>query len=95
MNYRRKKRRKKIAVEVKRFISSSAISEFHKPLGQFINYRTALSQKEPDRIMYLAFSNTIYETFFILELIQIIIKTQNIKLIIYNPNREEISQWIN
>ncbi|MFN6069021.1 MAG: element excision factor XisH family protein [Pseudanabaena sp.] len=45
--------------------------------------------------MYLAFSNTIYETFFILELIQIIIKTQNIKLIIYNPNREEISQWIN
>lgn len=85
----------KIAVEVKRFISGSAISEFHKPLGQFINYRTALSQKEPDRIMYLAFSNTIYETFFILELIQIIIKTQNIKLIIYNPNREEISQWIN
>lgn len=86
---------KKIAVEVKSFISSSAISEFHKALGQFINYRTALSQKEPDRIMYLAVPNTIYETFFKLELIQLIIKTQNIKLIIYNPNREEIRQWIN
>ncbi len=85
----------KIAVEVKSFISGSAISEFHKALGQFINYRTALSQKEPDRIMYLAVPNTIYETFFKLELIQIIIKNQNIKLIIYNPSREEIAQWIN
>ncbi|BBC25461.1 XisH family protein [Pseudanabaena sp. ABRG5-3] len=85
----------KIAVEVKSFISGSAISEFHKALGQFINYRTALSQKEPDRIMYLAVPNTIYETFFKLELIQLIIKTQNIKLIVYNPNREEIAQWIN
>lgn len=28
----------KIAVEVKSFISGSAISEFHKALGQFINY---------------------------------------------------------
>jgi hypothetical protein len=85
----------KIAVEVKSFISGSAISEFHKALGQFINYRTALSQKEPDRIMYLAVPNAIYETFFKLELIQLIIKNQSIKLIVYNPNREEIAQWIN
>ncbi|MEI6329274.1 MAG: XisH family protein [Pseudanabaena sp. ELA645] len=85
----------KIAVEVKSFISSSAISEFHKALGQFINYRTALSQKEPERIMYLAVPNTTYETFFKLELIQLVIKTQNIKLIIYNPNKKEIEKWIN
>ncbi|MEA5618298.1 XisH family protein [Cronbergia sp. UHCC 0137] len=85
----------KIAVEVKSFVSSSAISEFHKALGQFINYRTAISQKEPERIMYLAVPNITYETFFKLELIQLVIKTQNIKLIIYNPNKEEIEQWIN
>jgi len=85
----------KIAIEVKSFIGSSAISEFHKALGQFINYRTALSQKEPERIMYLAVPNITYETFFKLELIQLVIKTQNIKLIVYNPNREEIQQWIN
>jgi len=84
----------KIAIEVKSFIGSSAISEFHKALGQFINYRTALSQKEPERIMYLAVPNITYETFFKLELIQLVIKTQNIKLIVYNPNKEEIEQWI-
>ncbi|MBE9250686.1 MULTISPECIES: element excision factor XisH family protein [Dolichospermum] len=36
-----------------------------------------------------------YETFFKLELIQLVIKVQNIKLIVYNPNKEEIEQWIN
>ena len=85
---------KKIAVEVKSFISGSAISEFHKALGQFINYRTALNQKQPERELYLAIPNTIYETFFKLELIQLVIKTQTIKLIVYNPDREAIEQWI-
>ena len=86
---------RKIAIEVKSFIGSSAISEFHKALGQFINYRTALSQKEPERIMYLAVPNITYEIFFKLELIQLVIRTQDIKLIVYNPNKDELEQWIN
>ncbi len=88
------KEEEKIAVEVKSFISGSTISEFHKTVGQFINYRIALSQKQPKREMYLAIPNTTYETFFKLELIQLVIKTQNIKLIVYDPYREEIEQWI-
>jgi hypothetical protein len=84
----------KIAVEVKSFISGSTISEFHKALGQLINYRVALSQKQPEREIYLAVPNTTYEIFFKLELIQLVIKSQNIKLIIYNPDQEVIQQWI-
>jgi hypothetical protein len=84
----------KIAVEVKSFIGSSAISEFHKALGQFINYKTALSQKQPERTMYLAVPIATYETFFKLELIQLVIKTQSIRLIVYNPSKQEIEQWI-
>lgn len=84
----------KIAVEVKSFIGSSAISEFHKALGQFINYKTALSQKQPERTMYLAVPIATYETFFKLELIQLVIKTQGIRLIVYNPSKQEIEQWI-
>jgi XisH protein len=84
----------KIAVEVKSFIGSSAISEFHKSLGQLINYRTVLSQKQPDREIYLAVPITTYEIFFKLELVQLVIKNQQIKLIVYNPDREEIDQWI-
>ena len=84
----------KIAVEVKSFIGSSAISEFHKALGQFINYKIALSQKQPERKMYLAVPIATYETFFKLELIQLVIKTQGIRLIVYNPSKQEIEQWI-
>lgn len=35
----------KIAVEIKSFISSSNISEFHTALGQFLNYRVALEEQ--------------------------------------------------
>ncbi|MGB3507720.1 MAG: XisH family protein, partial [Microcoleaceae cyanobacterium] len=75
----------KIAVEVKSFISASAISAFHKALGEFINYRTALNQNELQRALDLAVPHTTYETFFKLELIQLVIQTKNIKLITYNP----------
>ncbi|OIP73537.1 MAG: fatty-acid oxidation protein subunit alpha [Oscillatoriales cyanobacterium CG2_30_44_21] len=85
----------KIAVEIKSFIGSSAISEFHRALGQFINYKAVLSQKQPERIMYLAVPIATYETFFKLELIQLVIKNQGISLIVYNPTKQEIEQWIN
>lgn len=55
----------KIAVEIKSFLAkSSAIYEFHTALGQFINYRAALKQDEPDRILYLAVPLNTYNNFF-------------------------------
>lgn len=85
----------KIAVEIKSFIGSSTISEFHTALGQFINYRVALSQKDPDRQLYLAVPYLIYESFFRLELIQIVAQSQELKLLIYDPELETIERWIN
>ena len=84
-----------IAVEIKSFIKGSAITEFHAALGQFINYRTLLKQKEPERELYLAAPVSIYEPFLRLELIQIVIREQNLKLILYNPEQEVIEKWIN
>jgi hypothetical protein len=43
----------KIAVEIKSFISTSAISDFHTALGQFLNYRIMLEVNEPERLLYL------------------------------------------
>ena len=63
-------------------------------MGQLINYRVALSQKQPEREIYLAVPNTTHEIFFKLELIQLVIKSQNIKLIVYNPDQEVIQEWI-
>ena len=41
----------KIAVEIKSFISPSTISDFHLAHGQFLDYRYALEDEEPERIL--------------------------------------------
>ncbi|MEH2401650.1 element excision factor XisH family protein [Nostoc sp.] len=85
----------KIAVEVKSFFKTSVISEFHTALGQFINYRLALSEQEPDRTLYLAVPIDTYTSFFTIRLVQNIIKTYQLKLITYQPVTEDIVEWIN
>lgn len=90
------KHNQKIAVEIKSFLSrSSAISEFHTALGQFINYRAALRQENPDRVLYLAVPAFAYNNFFKLDFPQMMLQENQVKLIIYDPDSEVISQWKN
>ena len=84
----------KIAVEIKSFVSGSDINEFHTALGQYLNYCQALEEHEPNRIAYLAVPNETYQDFFQLAFVQRSIQRYHIKLIIYDPKREEIRQWI-
>jgi hypothetical protein len=85
----------KIAVEIKSFIGTSAISDFHTALGQFLNYRIMLEINEPDRLLYLAGPLETYQTFFQSRFAQMAINRYQIKLIVYDPLLEEIVQWIN
>ena len=84
----------KIAVEIKSFIGDSDISSFHTALGQYLNYCQALEELEPDRVVYLAMPNETYEDFGQLSFIQRSLSRYQVKLIIYDPEREEIIQWI-
>lgn len=86
---------RKIAVEVKSFVSGSTISEFHTALGQFLNYRIALeASEEPDRILYLAVPRDVYQTFLRFEPAKTAINRYDVRLIVYNSDREAIEQWI-
>lgn len=86
----------KIAVEVKSFLEkSSAISEFHTALGQFINYRGALRRRQPERVLYLAVPLTTYKTFFQLDFPQAMIEENQVKMIIYDVEQEVIVKWRN
>ncbi len=87
--------RQKIAVEIKSFISTSAISDFHTALGQFLNYRIMLEVNEPERQLYLAVPIDAYETFFLSRFAQASIDRYQLKLIVYEPLAEEIVKWIN
>lgn len=89
------KNNEKIAVEIKTFLNPSAISEFHKVVGQFLNYRFALKAEDPDRVLYLAIPLEIYDTFFARRFVQLIIQEYQIKLIVFDSAKEEIVQWQN
>jgi len=86
---------KKIAVEVKSFLAPSTISEFHTALGQFINYRCALAESEPERILYLAVSLNAQTTFFQQRFIQTVIQSVSVKLLVFDPTNDSIVRWIN
>jgi XisH protein len=83
----------KIAVEIKSFISPSAVSDFHTALGQFLNYQIMLDLNEPDRQLYLAVPLETYETFFQTRFAQIAVQRHRLKLMVYDPLLEEIVQW--
>jgi XisH protein len=85
---------KKIAVEVKSFISPSNISDFHTALGQFLNYRDALAIAEPDRQLFLAVRLPVYETFFQKRFISASVNRYQINLLIYDVAQEVIVQWL-
>lgn len=80
---------------VKSFLKTSKITEFYHAFGQFFPYKVALQQLEPDRILYLAVPDYIYEALFNEILIKSLLEQYPIKLIIYVADREEIQTWIN
>lgn len=84
----------KIAVEIKSFLGASKISQFYSAYGQFLTYRFALNKQEPDRILYLAIDNDIYEKFFLTSFIKNIVEENKVYLVIYDVENEIIEQWI-
>ncbi len=85
----------KIAVEVKGFINPSVINDFHAALGRFLNYRLALQMTDSSRILYLAVPVDIFNTFFQERFIQAAIVQYDLKILVYEPNAEEIAEWKN
>ncbi|MBD2497228.1 fatty-acid oxidation protein subunit alpha [Nostoc sp. MBR 210] len=83
----------KIAVEIKSFLAPSNLSEFHTALGQFLNYRIVLREKQPERELYLAVNLETYNDFFSRRLPQLSIIEYQLKLIIFDPVQEEIITW--
>jgi hypothetical protein len=87
------KAERKIAVEVKSFLNNSAITDFHAALGQFLNYRLALQMTESDRTLYLAVPFETFESFFQERFVQEAVKLYQLKLIVYDPQKEVVITW--
>lgn len=83
----------KIAVEIKSFVSVSAIYEFHLAIGQYRNYQLALSQEDPERVLYLAVPDDAYDRFFRLLFIQDALRYNEVRYLVYDVQAEVIVRW--
>ncbi|MFN0036450.1 MAG: XisH family protein [Saprospiraceae bacterium] len=86
---------RKIAVEVKSFLNKSFMADFHEAMGQYLDYRSALEDAEPDREVYLAIPKKAFEHYlFQGKFIQKRLKEEAAKLIVFNPVENVITSWI-
>ncbi len=84
----------KIAVESKSFISTSEMDDLKNAIGTFVIYQTALAAKEPERRLFLAVPQSVIKEFFEEALGQLLLKNHLVRIIGYNSETEEITQWI-
>ncbi len=84
----------KIAVEIKMFGRKSAYDDLEKAFGQYQVYRSFLRQIEPSREIYLAVSLEKQQKIFTRASVKFLVTDLKIKLVIFNPKKEEIIEWI-
>ncbi|MEM1326986.1 MAG: element excision factor XisH family protein [Bacteroidota bacterium] len=85
----------KIAVEVKSFLKKSFISAFHEAIGQYLDYKSALDDAEPDRMIYLAIPKEAFlHELFQGRFIQKRLKEESVNLIVFDITTNTIIEWI-
>ena len=85
---------RKIAIEIKSFLKPSQVRDLEEAVGQYGVYQSILTEIAPERILYLAVPNRSYETIFTEKLGQLIIKSLQIKLLVFDEEQMRILQWI-
>jgi XisH protein len=87
---------KRIAVEIKSFVSESNMTSFQKALGQFLVYAKAVKKQLLDWTVYLAVPVDIYNSFFLrFSFIKEMVEEYDLKLIVFHPDSKEIVLWRN
>lgn len=74
-------------------MSHSNLADLENALGQYILYRDIIEELEPDRALYLAVREEVFETIFQESLGQMLIRKNQLKLIIFNKAEEVIVKW--
>lgn len=85
---------RKIAVEIKSFVSLSMMDDLEKAIGQYGLYSALLSETEPEREVYLAVSEAVFVN--LLDSVGgwVVIKKLSLKIIVVALDRQEVVKWI-
>ena len=83
-----------IAVEIKSFISNSEMNDLENALGQYILYENVMKVVEPNRVLFLAVADNVFENIFEDAIGQLLLENEDLKVCVFNPETEEIVKWI-
>jgi hypothetical protein len=66
-------------------------------VGQFWLYELALRKvpEHQDRTLYLALRDEMYQNVFVKGIGKLFLEANDLRLIVFDPDAEEIEQWIN
>lgn len=85
----------RIAVEVQSFLSPSPVRDLQEAVGQFEVYRAVLAETEPERSLYLAVPRAVHATLLAEPFGQLIVTRLQLRLLVFDEERERVVQWIN
>ena len=85
---------RKIAVEIKSFLSRSRVDDLEDALGQLWLYRYLLERHQPERELFLAVSQNVYGDFISQPHVSEFLETEQVRLLVFDPQTEEVVQWI-
>ncbi|MBI3651118.1 MAG: hypothetical protein HY231_08715 [Acidobacteria bacterium] len=72
----------------------SPLDDLEKAVGQYNIYRFLLNESHSERQLFLAVSQEVYQKFFQRPAIQLVVLDQKNSLTGFDPNREEVKEWI-
>jgi len=84
----------KIAVEVKSFLEESSLHEFHKALGQYLDYQTGLEMLNSAYELILAIPEPVFNYLWSFEVIRRSAQKVDMKILVYKLSVPEITLWI-
>ena len=84
----------KIVVEIESFVGLSKVRELECAMGQYLIYRSWLKRTRPEYQLFLALDSDAFQVLFIDVSGQVLIEDYELKFVIINAEREEITRWI-
>lgn len=83
----------KIVVEIKSFVGRSRMQDLKEAVGQYLIYKGFLEVVEPERKLYLAVNDKVYEKLFSQKAVELIMKLYSVSIIAIDVDSEEIVTW--
>ncbi len=88
------KQGRKIAVEIKSFLSLSAVTDLERAIGKYTLYGFLMARQDPDRTIFLAITADVYEEVFEVKGARDLIPGMGLRIMVFDLKTESVVKWI-